>query len=76
LIINSIYIALIPKIKNPSRVTDYQPLNLCNLFYKLSGKVLVNRMKKVLSHIISPNQGSFIPNNILMAFEALHTMNG
>jgi hypothetical protein len=48
------------------------------MLYKLSGKVLVNKMKKILSDIISPNQSAFIlerfiTDNILMAFEALHT---
>jgi hypothetical protein len=41
----------------------------------------MNKMKKVLSHIISPTQSVFIlrrliTDNILVAFEALHTLNG
>lgn len=41
--------------------------------------MLANRLKVVLLHIISPNQSDFIPgrlitDNILVAFEALHTM--
>jgi hypothetical protein len=77
--INSTYIALIPKIKNPSVVTDYRPISLCNVLYKFSAKVLANRLKKILAHVISPNQSAFIPgrlitDNIIVAFEALHTM--
>jgi hypothetical protein len=77
--LNATYIALIPKLKNPTKVTDYRLISLCNVLYKLISKVLANRLKKVLPHIISPKQSAFIPgrliiDNILVAFEAMHTM--
>lgn len=73
------YIALIPKITNPACITDFHPINLCNVLYKLIAKVLANRMNKVLGEIISPNQSAFIPRrlityNIIIAFKALHSM--
>jgi hypothetical protein len=77
--INHIYIALIPKVKTQTFITEFHPISLCNVIYKLIAKVLANRMKKVLPTIISPSQSAFIPgrlitDNILVAFEALHTM--
>jgi hypothetical protein len=72
------YIALIPKVKNLSSVTEFRLISLCNVLYKLIFKVLANRLK-ILHDIISPTQSTFIlgrliTNNILATYETLHTM--
>ena len=51
--LNHTFISLIPKVKNLEFVTEFRPIALCNILYKLVSKVLANRLKKVLLYIIS-----------------------
>ena len=56
--INSTFIALIPKIKDPKKVSDFRPISLCNVVYKLIAKVLVNRLKLILPYVVSDSQNA------------------
>ena len=76
---NFTYITLIPKMKNPKKISEFRPISLCNVIYKLISKVLANCLKPLLPSIVSENQSAFqaskvITDNILMAFETLHYM--
>lgn len=76
---NDTFITLIPKVKQPKKVSDFRPISLCNVAYKIVAKVIVNRMKWVLQDIISENQSAFVPGrsifyNIIIGHECLHTI--
>ena len=46
--INHTFIALIPKIENPTQTQHFQPISLCTTVYKTISKILVNRIRPLL----------------------------
>jgi len=75
--INHTFIALIPKVENPSSTAQFRPIRLCNNFYKIIAKILVNRMQPFLDKIINPVQSAFVPkrsihDNILLSHEIMN----
>jgi hypothetical protein len=51
-VLNSTFIALIPKMSSPTSVTEFRLINLCNVLYKIISKVLVNRLKVIFPTLI------------------------
>lgn len=76
---NNTNIVLIPKVANPQAGSDYRPINLCNVKYKIVTKVLANRLKIICDKIISKAQSAFTPgrlisDNIIVGHECLHAI--
>lgn len=59
------FLTLIPKVKSLSKVSEFWPINLCNVSYKIISKMLSNRLKLFLASIILKSQSAFIPGDLL-----------
>jgi hypothetical protein len=75
---NHSFIALVPKLSGSHTVHQFQPISLCNIAYKIIFKILANRLKFLLSKIISHLQAAFVPkrniqDNTVLAHELLHS---
>ncbi len=53
---NASFIALVPKVKDPSKLDQFRPISLVGAIYKVIAKVLGGRLKKVLPAIIDGSQ--------------------
>ncbi|GJV59382.1 hypothetical protein Tco_1465482 [Tanacetum coccineum] len=64
--LNATLISLIPKVQNPSKVTEFRPIACCNVLYKCISKVITSRIKPYLGCLVSNNQSAFIPDDLLV----------
>lgn len=74
--LNHTFIALIPKTAKPRKVTEFRPISLCNVIYRIVTKTMANRLKTILHTVINSSQSAFIPNrlityNIIVGYECL-----
>ena len=53
------FITLIPKVKNLEYVSQFRPISLSNVLYRIFAKVLANRLKKIMPLLISEHQSAF-----------------
>lgn len=76
---NHTFIVLLAKVDHPTKIEQYRSISLCNVAYKVISKILSNRLKRVISKLISPFHAAFVPGraiqeNIFLCHEILHSI--
>ena len=76
---NATSITLIPKVRHPQTISQFRPIALCPVLYKIAAKAIANRLRCYMDDIISEEQSAFVPgrlitDNVLVAFESVHTL--
>ena len=72
--LNATTITLVPKVPNPSTMSEFRLISCCNIIYKCITKLLANHLKACLDILMSLTQIVFIPGrsiseNVLLAQE-------
>lgn len=57
---SSSFINLIPKVTNPMLISYYRPISLIGIRFKVSAKLLANRLAPVIQDVIGLEQSAFL----------------
>lgn len=77
--LNATFLALIHKCDGADRLSQFCPISLCNVIYKIISKLIVERLKKWLKGLISEEQSGFVEgqqilDGVVIATETIHSM--
>lgn len=77
--LNDTLISLVPKVNIPEKASQFRPISLCNVGYKVITKAMANRIKEIMRKLVGQEQSSFVPDrqivdNIIVYQEVMHSM--
>ena len=77
--VNRTCIVLITKCQKPIEMSDFRPISLCMVLYKVISKMMANRLTLFFPTLILKHQSAFVPgrlitDNAMVAFEIFHGM--
>lgn len=64
---------------HPDLITQFRPIGLCNVVYKILSKIIVSRIQPLLPNLVGTEQASFVPgrniiDNVVIVQEIIHSM--
>ena len=76
---NDALLVLIAKVSKPERMSQFRPISLCDVLFKIITKIMVIRLKRLMPKLIGPTQSNIIlgrlsADNIVVVQEAVHSM--
>ena len=77
--LNSKFLSLIRRKQKCSSFEDFRPISCCNVVYKIIAKTIAQRLKPILSEIITKEQFGFLFNcqihdAVSLSQELIHTI--
>ena len=77
--LNRTLISLIPKCLGPETLSQFRPISLCNMVYKIVTKIIVGRLRPIMGNLVSPFQVAFVPgrrdlDNVVIAQELIYSI--
>ena len=76
---NSTFLTLIPKKEGVDTPGKFWLIALCNVIYKIITKVMENRLRPLLSDLVSQEQSGFVEgrqilDGVVMVHEVIHSL--
>nr|GEX99235.1 putative reverse transcriptase domain-containing protein [Tanacetum cinerariifolium] len=63
---NTSFVTLIPKTQDPITLSDFRPISLIGCYYMIIGKMLAERIKKVIHKVVWEEQNGFIQGRYIL----------
>ena len=63
--LNDTAITLIPKVHHLQKISQYRPIALCPVLYKIAVKTVANRFRLILDEVIGEEQSAFVPGHLI-----------
>lgn len=65
-VVNTIWVALIPKVEGAVELKDFRPISVVGCIYKVIAKIMALRLKRMIPFLIGETQSAFVMERQIM----------